>query len=150
MKDETIRKLLRQLPRDTASVGLKARVMERLSEPRTSAKWSGALIPAVAVVIVAAVVATPILLERGGRNRQEALEAQRQAATRQRVELLQREYRSLERELEDLRLMAAESQPVLGVQGDDQYDYIFDLRDVLPMATPVGQQVRPVSYDGRR
>lgn len=150
MKDETIRKLLRQLPRETASVGLKTRVMERLSEPRATARWSGVLVPALAVVIVAAFVAMPILLERGGRNRQEALEAQRQTASRERVELLQREYRSLERELEDLRMMAAESQPVIGLQGDDQYDYLFDLRDVLPMATPGSQQVRPASYDGRR
>ena len=55
-------------------------------------------------------------------------EMQAQLEAAQRLERLQQEYRFLQRELEELRSMASEVDPVLDLGGSNQVDFIFDLR----------------------
>jgi hypothetical protein len=65
----------------------------------------------------------------------------------QRVETLRDEYNALERELEDLRSLAAASQPVVDIGGTDDVDILLDLR-AIRAGTEQDQQVshQPVEY----
>ena len=136
MKDEDIGKLLRDLPRHKASAGFTHRLMERLPNERASAHqwWRPAMAMATAVVVVLAASTAWDHWQK----------AREQAEAARRVEALRTEYESLERELEELRSLAAESQPVLNLGGTGEVDFVMDLRALSQEAA--SSQARPVNY----
>lgn len=62
---------------------------------------------------------------------------------------LRSDYQALEAELQSLRRLVAESQPVVGLGGSDRVDLLVDLRDLVP-ALPTSGSAKarsiPVSY----
>lgn len=136
MKDEDIGNLLRKLPKQKASSDFTNRLMEKLPEnPSSVFHWRRAAFAIAAVAVLALAATSTWNYWREGRERAKAA---------QRVEALRNEYESLQRELEDLRALAAESQPVLSLGGTGEVDFLVDLRALSQEAE--GSQARPVSY----
>ena len=129
MSRDRFEELLKSLPRETASGGFTARVMARLPEHRSLSLGLRPTVLAVTIGVVAVVAVLMGVLIGVAERRHEA--AERQAALT-RVEELRREYEDLQAELEMLRRVSAESRPVIGVVGNEEYDYLLDLRELLP------------------
>ena len=133
---------LRELPRAEASIGFRRRVLNRLDEERLRRiAWRPVYVAALALIVT--LIPVGVLVKE---NRD-------QARSRQRVEQLREEYRSLEQELLDLRSLAIRSTPLVGVQGAGEYDYVLDLRNLYAdpeggsRSSPVDPPLaRPVSY----
>jgi len=128
MRDEEVRGLLRRLPRAHASPAFTESVLARLDRgapPRSRFRQPALVASATAGTLLVLVgVLVLVAPDRAG-GRPEV------AASPERIQRLQSEYRTLERQLEELRLLSAESQPFVGVRGDDGVDYLVDLRDLL-------------------
>lgn len=140
MKDEDIGNLLRKLPKQKASSDFTSRLMDRLPEklPEKSPSvhdWRrrAFAVAAAAVLILAASSAWNYWRE-----------AQERAETTQRVEALRNKYESLHKELEELKALAAESQPVLSLGGTEETDFLMDLRALSREAEE--SRARPVNY----
>ncbi len=136
MKDEDIGNLLRKLPKQKASSGFTSRLMEKLpGKPAFVHHWRrpAFAVAAAAVLILAASLAWDYWREAQGR-----------AEAAQRVETLRNEYESLQKELEELKALAAESQPVLRLGGTQQVDFLMDLRALSREAEEF--RARPVNY----
>ncbi len=139
MKDEDIGNLLRKLPRQQASTGFTDRLMKRMptapptAHPRTRLTRSGLAVAAAVVLTLAASSARNYW--QGARERAEAA---------QRVEALRSEYESLHKELEELKALAAESQPILTLGGTGEMDFLMDLRALSREAE--GARAHPVNY----
>ncbi len=140
MKDEDIGNLLRKVPKQKASSNFTSRLMEKLPEklpekPPSVPYWRRPAFAAAAaaVLIVAASSAWDYWRE-----------AQERAEAAQRVEALRNEYESLQKELEELKVLAAESQPVLSLGGPQEVDFLRDLRALSREAEE--SRVRPVNY----
>jgi hypothetical protein len=138
MKDEDIDKLLRGLPRQTASPDFTPRLMGKLEKPPSSptTAWWGAR----SLVAVAASLMLLVALTSGLRHWSESRERSEAA---QRIETLRHEYETLERELEELRSLAAASQPVVDLGGTEDVDILLDLRAI---AAGRQAQQQPVEY----
>ena len=95
------------------------RVMERLDEPAPRATH----VPRAWVFAGACGVLIGVWL---GAVSFDARRERRETA--ERLEMMRDEYRSLEVELEELRSLASEAQPVLELGGTEQVDFVFDLR----------------------
>ena len=119
MKDDDVARLLKELPRQEASAEFTSRVLARLEEP---APRRGTRRRIVALAAAAALV----IGVWGARSAVREREEERRAA--ERLEQMQREYRALRMELEQLRSIASEVEPVLELGGTDRVDFIFDLR----------------------
>ena len=145
MEQGQIEKLLLELPRSSASQHFTQRVLARLTdgppngvsngievaEQRTSSIWRPILVPALALGLALVVLGGLVLIrDPQQQNRERMQEIERAAVRRQQVESLQREYRALEEEFRDIQLLAAQSQPIIGFAGDDDIDYLIDLRDI--------------------
>ena len=136
MKDKDIGNLLRRLPRQKASAGFTGRLMERLPHMLPSAPyWRRTALGVAAAVVLTVAASSAWNYWRGERERAEVA---------QRVEAMRNEYESLQKELEELRSLAAESQPVLSVGGSGEVDFLMDLRALSREAEK--SRVRPVSY----
>ena len=136
MKDEDIGSLLRKLPKEKASSDFTKHLMEKLPENASSApRWRR---PALAI----AATAVFILAASSAWNYWQGASERAEAA--QRVETLRNEYESLQRELEELRALAAESQPVLNLSGTEGVDFLMDLRALSQEAEE--SRARPVNY----
>ncbi|MEE9179417.1 MAG: hypothetical protein V3U22_00870 [Vicinamibacteria bacterium] len=140
MKDEDIGNLLRKVPKQKASSSFTSRLMEKLPEklpekPPSVPYWRRPAFAAAAaaVLIVAASSAWDYWRE-----------AQERAEAAQRVEALRNEYESLQKELEELKVLAAESQPVLSLGGTQEVDFLMDLRALSREAEE--SRARPVNY----
>ncbi len=138
MRDEDVGPLLKELPRHQASSDFTERVMGRLDHepsrsrpPRRRLAWVAA-----AVLVVGTVAFTSHTL----RQREE----RRLAETR--LEEMRREYRALEAELEQLRSLTSDVEPVLELGGTDELDFIFDGRR---FAERSGARAEPVSHTTR-
>ncbi len=125
MDKETIRKALRNLPRVEARDGFRRRVLARLAEPEgnrffamMTTRWR--FVSVVAAVLLVVVVPLSMRSRTIRENR----------LARQRVQALRNEYQSLEQELLDLQRMALRSRPLVGVEGDGEYDFLIDLRNL--------------------
>ena len=132
MDKETIGKALRSLPRAEARDGFRRRVLAGLTGPPAglvepegsrgfglmTTSWRFASV----VAAVLLVVVVPLLM-RSRTIREERL-------ARQRVEALRDEYQALEQELLDLQRMAIRFRPLVGVEGDGEYDFLIDLRNL--------------------
>lgn len=134
MEDHRIGDLLRELPREQARNGFTARVLHRLDAE--GAGWPALLWRPVAVFAAAALAAVAIpagiLIDRtADRKTTQAAEA------RQILEEIRAEHSRLEQELEGLS-----EPPVLYLGGDENVDFVLDLRRV-----PEAQgEVRPAGY----
>jgi len=144
VKDEQLRSLLRSLPGKSASAEFTSRVLSRLERPPETGGWwsQPALIglTAVGVLLLAAGALLLVAPDRLAPGAHADL-----SATRVRVEKLRSEYETLEEELQELRLLSAESQPLLGVRGDDGREYLVDLRQLA--SPPGGAQPTSYSFD---
>ncbi len=142
MTDEDIGHLLRELPRDagTPSSDFNARVLEKL-DGRLRARRQPRRRRVFALGFVAAMVGAVLLTGGYLRERFE------RSKTAERVRELRSEYRDLQAELEKLRALTQEVQPVLELGGTDQVDFVLDLRELprtrdsgeRPPATPASQ-----------
>lgn len=136
MRDEDIGKLLRSLPRQQASTGFTEKLMEKLpGRPAPPAIWSR---PAFAMAALAGLLVAISFGLGYWREMQERAESAR------RIEALRNEYRAVEKELEELRALAVESQPVLHLSGNDELDFVMDLRELAREAEQ--SEARPVNY----
>jgi hypothetical protein len=132
MKDEQLDQALRSLQAERASHGFTQRVLKRLDAPPSDAQRRVWLrVVAVAVVLLVVVPATLWWRDRVERD-----------VTRNEILALRDEYRQLEQQLEVLRRVRAESEPVVGVGSDDQVDY------VVPLETLLNNQTRNVGLSG--
>ncbi|MFQ5789496.1 MAG: hypothetical protein ACE5JI_03380 [Acidobacteriota bacterium] len=139
MKDEHIGKLLRKLPRQKASPGFTENLMRRLPDlpPPTPLGRRPALVAVGTVVLIVSLwgVSTSVQHRRELRERLQ---------TAERLEQLRMEYRALEKELEDVRALAAASRPILELGGTEDLDFVLDLRELARQAEKSG--ARPVAY----
>ncbi len=140
MKDEDIGTLLRKLPQQKASSSFTSRLMEKL--PGKLPEKSPSVHDWRRPVFAVAAAAVLILASSSAWNYWR--EAQERAEATQRVEALRNEYESLHKELEELRALAAESQPVLSLGGTEGMDFLMDLRALSREAEE--SRARPVNY----
>ncbi|MGH9461679.1 MAG: hypothetical protein ACRD1X_10715 [Vicinamibacteria bacterium] len=142
MKDEDIEKLLRELPRQTASPEFTPRLMGKLEKPPSSptTAWRGSrsfIAAAVSLMLLGALVS-------GLRHWSELRE---RSEAGQRIEALRNEYEALERELEELRSLAAASQPIVDLGGTENVDVLLDLRAIARAGQDgEGARQQPVEY----
>jgi anti-sigma factor RsiW len=132
MEDHRIGDLLRELPRERARSGFTARVLGRLDaggagRPALRRRPAAAL----AAAALAAVAIPAGLLVEEAADRRKAAEARRM------LEEIRAEHSRLASELEELS-----EPPVIYLGGDENVDFVLDLRRV-PEA---GGEVRPATY----
>jgi hypothetical protein len=151
MTDEDIGALLRELPRRRSgrartSSDFTERVLERVEQTTAGERrrgrfpGRGALALGLAAVLGAALFARDVLRERVERSE-----------TAERVRELRAEYRDLQAELEKLRALTQEIEPVLELGGTEQVDFVLDLR-ALPRERDASDRPAsaPASHRGAR
>ena len=150
MNEDELTSALRSLPRQRAASGFRAAVVRRLDEPASPRYSRRPLLYAVATSGIGVLILVSVQLSNAHQERQ---------AARQRVESMRQEYRALERDLDDLRRIAAESRPVVGIEGDE-IDFFVDLRSLAadraavwrvgasPGSSTAASAI-PVSYQGK-
>ncbi len=138
MNDEELGRFLEEIPRKHASSDFTEKVLLRLGAARPRRNfWR----PRMAWVVAAAVV---LGISVGQMLRHERREQVRSAEN---LEQMQSEYRELRRELDRLRRLASDVEPVLELGGTAEMDFIFDLRALAdeqgePRAEPVSHSPR--------
>lgn len=130
MEDHRIGDLLRELPRERARTGFTARVLQRLDAGAGRPARRRRPVTALAAAALAAIVISAGILADRAADR-------RAAEARQILEQIRAEHGRLERELEKLS-----EPPVIYLGGDENVDFVLDLRQV-PEA---GGEVRPAAY----
>lgn len=140
MSDEDIGNLIREIPRAGASADFTGRALQRLEEIESHRhrrpRWSAGALAAAALFL--AFVSQGYLRRR--------LE---QSKTAERVQALRDEYRELQVELEKLRALAREVEPILELGGTEKVDFVFDLRE-LAREENDRPQTEPVSLSPSR
>jgi hypothetical protein len=133
MNDEDLSRLLRELPREEPSFDFTRRVLEKLDARSLRFRRSrGAVLAWAAAALLGVLLSQGYLRERYQRSRAAA-----------RVRELRDEYRELQTELEKLRTLTRELEPVLPLGGTDELEFVFDLRELAregggrPRAEPV-------------
>jgi len=120
MNDEDVSRLLRELPREEPSFDFTARVLAKVDSRsgggrrnRASAlAWLGA-------ALLGVFLSQGYLRERYHRSKAAA-----------RVRELRDEYRELQTELEKIRRLTRELEPVLDLGGTEDVEFVFDLREL--------------------
>lgn len=121
--DHELRRALRATS-EPASPGFTRRVLARLEdEPTRRRRLPRPAFAAAAALLFIVVGVTGLVVSLQSRP---AAVATRRSESSQRQELL-REYRALERELDQLRQLADEQDPVLYLGGDEDFDLMYDL-----------------------
>lgn len=138
MHDDELKALLEQLPRQDASAGFTGRVMKRLDEPArprilSDRRWAFAVVCAMLITLGTAAVSW-----RKYEERREATD---------RLHMMRSEYRALELELEELRMLASDAEPVLELSGSERVDFLLDLRTLAEESGRVANQ--PTSHSPR-
>lgn len=134
MNDEDLGRLLRELPRSEPSFDFTARVLSKLDSRsrrvrrnRASIAWAGAAL-------------VGLFLSHG--YIRDWYERSRAAA---RVREFRDEYRELQTELEKLRTLTRELEPVLDLGGTEEVEFVFDLRE-LARKQANGPRTEPASH----
>lgn len=134
MEDHRIGELLRELPRERARSGFTVRVLERLDAGeagRPALHWRPVAAFAAAALAAVAIPAGILMDRTADRKAIQAAEA------RQILEEIRAEHSRLAAELEGLA-----EPPVLYLGGDENVDFVLDLRRV-----PEAQgEIRPAAY----
>jgi hypothetical protein len=120
MNDEDLGRLLRDLPPAEPSFDFTARVLSKLQARSEGGRRNGAT----ALVFVGA--ALLVLFASQGYVR----EWYERSRTATRVRELRDEYRELQTELEKLRVLTRELEPVLNLGGTEDVEFVFDLREL--------------------
>lgn len=117
MDPENVERLLRSLPRERASDFFTPRTIAqvRAGGGRRTDGWRRVAAAGCAIVVVAGVI---------------GLLGRREARERERLTAVRAEQQSLERELHDIKQIAAETDPVVYLGSTDHYDYFIDLRQL--------------------
>ena len=143
MRNEDVERLLRELPRDQPPADFTDRVLARLDARAARARGRRSSLLAAAAAVAAVVVWTSgYLAERYERS-----------SAAERVESLRREYRDLRDELDQVRALAEQLEPVLRLGGTEDVEFVFDLRELAadgehpredsPAATPASHVPNP-------
>jgi hypothetical protein len=122
VKDERLDELLRTLPREKASDDLTRRILEKLDRENVRPARARRLVfgfGLAALVLVAALSAFLWLSERA-----------RKKEIREQIATLQTEHKLLQARLQEMKRARSE-RPVIYLGGDDQVDYVLDLRNYL-------------------
>jgi hypothetical protein len=142
MTDEDVSRLLREVAREetgTTTPDFTGRVLARLDappRPRARARHRSLALGLAAALLGAALLSRGYFQERLQRSR-----------TADRVRELRAEYRDLQAELDKLRALTREIEPVLELGGTERVDFVLDLRDLPregggePAATPASHSV---------
>ena len=135
MNDEDLGRLLRELPPAEPSFDFTARVLSKAeSRSRGSRRNRGSALAWVGAALVGVVVSQGYIRERYERSRAAA-----------RVRELRDEYRELQTELEKLRTLTRELEPVLDLGGTEEVEFVFDLRE-LAREDSVRPRAEPASH----
>ena len=139
MDDNPLRDLLREVPRESASPGFRARVLARLdaADDRIRARRRRAPVLAFAAALLLAASTAAVYTWR---QRSQAREASIEQARLERIEL---EYRNIEQDFQELRQMVAAAQPVVGIEGAGERGYLVDLPELAKART---EGSVPVAY----
>ena len=130
MNDEPIRKLLQSLPREKASQGFTERVMSRLDEKRPPLMRVPRLALAGGLVtIVAAWLGVSLW------------QAQQDAKVDARIQTLRSEIQQAHKDI----MLLKEIAPILYLGGDEEVDFVLDLRQLVQDGSSRGAQ--PASFD---
>jgi hypothetical protein len=120
--DEDIGKLIRELPGERASAGFSGKVFAKL-DARTGSLAARrrrlAVLATAAAVVLGTVLSRGYLLERYTKSR-----------AAERVEALREEYRELQVELDKLKALTHELEPVLDLGGTEDVDFVLDLGEL--------------------
>ncbi len=134
MNDEDVSRLLRELPREEPSFDFTRRVLAKVdARSRSGRRSRGTVIAWAGAALLGAFLSQGYLRERYERSRAAA-----------RVRELRDEYRELQTELEKLRTLTRELEPVLELGGTDDVEFVFDLRE-LARRESEGLRAQPVS-----
>ena len=126
MNDEDLSQLLRELPREEPSFDFTRRVLAKVDARSRSGRRSRAVLAWAAAALLGVLLSQGYLRERYQRSRAAA-----------RVRELRDEYRELQAELEKLRVLTRELEPVLVLGGTEDVDFVFDLRELARRETEV-------------
>jgi hypothetical protein len=138
--DEDIGRMLRALPGERASAEFTSKVLSKLDARRSSL---AARRRRRAVLATAAALALATVLSQG--YLREQYDKSRAAA---RIEALREEYRELQVELDKLKALTHELEPVLELGGTEDVDFVLDLGELArrspgeadpPKAEPASQ-----------
>ena len=139
MNDEDLGRLIQKLPRAEPSFDFTTRVLSRLeNRSRRSRRRAGSAIVWAGAVLSLGVLG--VFLSQG--YVRERYERSRAAA---RVRELRDEYRDLQTELEKLRTLTRELEPVLDLGGTKDVDFVFDLRE-LARKEAAGPEAVPAAH----
>jgi hypothetical protein len=134
--DEDIGRMIRSLPGERASADFTRKVFSKLEArkaPLAARRRLRAVLATAAAVAVGTVLSQGYLRERYEKSR-----------TAARIEALREEYRELQVELEKLKALTHELEPVLDLGGTEEVDFVLDLgelarksrREAEPKADP--------------
>lgn len=142
LSDEDVQRLFRDLPNVPVSNDFTDKVLRRLDErPKAGGLRSPRLVLAGLAAVVVIGVATSGISLRAMKTLQARYE---RSQTAKRVEALREEYRTLETELDKLRRLTDELEPVIDLGGTEDVDFVFDLRQ-LARDEGKGSKAEPVS-----
>jgi hypothetical protein len=131
---EELSELLRSLPRQSASVGFTTRVMARARDRRIRApQWRFAMATMFVVAIAIISVAGVKITERNERLR---------------LDQLRQEQADLRRELEQLKEISREAEPVVYIGTSGSYDVVVDVPRQNSKVSSTNVPVVFVSSDG--
>jgi hypothetical protein len=120
MNDEDVSRLLRELPREEPSFDFTRRVLAKLdARSRSGSRSRGVVLAWAAAALLGVILSQGYVREWYQRSRAAA-----------RVRELRDEYRELQTELEKLRTLTRELEPVLPLGGTDDVEFVFDLREL--------------------
>lgn len=138
MKDEDVSRLLRELPREEPSFDFTVRVLKALdSHPRGRRHPRAYFIAWVGAALLGVFLSQGYFRERYQRSKAAA-----------RVRELRDEYRELQTELQKLRSLTRELEPVLDLGGTDDVEFVFDLRELARREAAQSESLRaaPASH----
>ncbi len=136
MKEEDLTALLQNLPRHQASEGFTSCLLNKLPTRRPSTVLGRRPV----FVLVACI----LLLVTISLGTERWLKKQRRMQAKQRIEALRNEYQELEKELEELRRLAARTHPVLTLENKENLRFVIDLPK---LAQETGKTTtRPVNF----
>jgi hypothetical protein len=121
MNDEDLSRILRELPREEPSFDFTNRVLARVGGLSTrKLRKRAATLALLGAAVLGAVLSQGYIREKY---------QQSQAAAR--VRELRDEYRELQSELEKIRSLTRELEPVLDLGGTQDVEFVFDLRHLV-------------------